>query len=120
MGDVSKDFSRWEFACKDNCGFDVVDAELLEVLQRIRDRFNRKITLHSGCRCFVHNTKVKGSKHSQHLLGKAADITMENVWPVTLYDYLDQVYPLSYGIGLYDTFIHIDVRSKKTRWGNTR
>jgi uncharacterized protein YcbK (DUF882 family) len=117
MGDISKNFNRREFSCPDQCGFDVVDAELLKILQILRDRFNRKVIINSGCRCLKYNTKRKGSQYSQHLFGKAADITVEHIWPVTVYDYLDQVYPISYGIGLYDTFVHIDVRSKKTRWG---
>lgn len=117
MGNVSKNFSRLEFACKDLCGFDVVDIELVHLLQSLRTRFNRKITIVSGCRCLQHNQRVGGSERSQHLFGKAADFTVEGIWPITIYEYLAQIYPLSYGIGLYATFVHIDVRSKKARWG---
>jgi uncharacterized protein YcbK (DUF882 family) len=117
MGDVSKNFSRFEFACKDLCSFDVVDIELVTLLQILRDSFNRKVTIKSGCRCLTHNNRVGGSKQSQHLFGKAADIVMENIWPVTVYDYLDKRYPVSYGIGLYHTHVHIDIRRRKTRWG---
>lgn len=119
MGNLSKNFSRWEFACKDKCDFDVADIELVNVLQKLRDYFNKSVTISSGCRCLSYNrAKCKDSSDtSQHVKGKAADIIVKGVWPVTVYYYLDTTYPTKYGIGLYDTFVHIDVRSIKARWG---
>lgn len=49
--------------------------ELCEnVLQPIRDRFNRPIYVNSGFRCDKLNKAVKGVPNSQHKLGEAADI----------------------------------------------
>jgi uncharacterized protein YcbK (DUF882 family) len=119
MGDISKDFSRWEFACKCQCGFDAVDVELIEVLQKLRDYYSRKITITSGCRCLSYNrAKCKDSTdNSQHVKAKAADIIIFGIWPVTVYHTLDTFYPERYGLGLYDDFVHIDVRRIKARWG---
>ena len=75
----SKYFKRSEFACKCNCGFDVVDTELLEILEDVREHFGEAVTITSACRCDSHNTKIGGSKGSQHKLGKAADIVVEDV-----------------------------------------
>ena len=48
------------------------------ILQPIRNVWNKPITVNSGYRCQALNNKVKGSKTSQHLTGDAADITTGN------------------------------------------
>jgi uncharacterized protein YcbK (DUF882 family) len=118
MGDLSKDFSRHEFACKDGCGFDTVDAELIDVLQRLRDHFCRRVTINSGCRCDKRNKAVGGAENSQHKLGRAADIVVDGFPPESVQHYLEGQYPGVYGIGRYNTFTHIDTRSNgPARWG---
>jgi len=44
------------------------------ILQPIRDYINQSIHITSGFRCDALNTKVGGSKTSQHTIGLAADI----------------------------------------------
>lgn len=76
MGDLTKNFSRSEFACKDGCGFDGIDVGLVNDLQKVRDRVNRPISVSSGCRCAKHNAATPGSaKTSSHMAGLAIDIT---------------------------------------------
>lgn len=48
------------------------------ILQPIRNEWNKPITVNSGYRSKELNNKVKGSKTSQHLTGDAADITTGN------------------------------------------
>ena len=50
----------------------------VEVLQPIRDAWNKPIVVSSGYRCPKLNTSVGGSKTSQHLKGQAADIKASN------------------------------------------
>jgi len=109
-------FQRSEFACNCGCGFDVVDVQLLAVLQDLRDSLESVIIINSGCRCSEYNKTVGGSPRSQHVFGKAADIDVVEVGPMDVYRLLDKKYPDKFGIGLYDAFVHIDVRDKKTRW----
>lgn len=45
-----------------------------EVLQPIRDKYGKPITITSGYRCKKLNSAVGGSKTSQHMTGAAADI----------------------------------------------
>jgi uncharacterized protein YcbK (DUF882 family) len=116
MGDLSNNFSRHEFACKCGCGFDTVDVELIPVLQALRDYFARRVTISSGCRCGAYNYRVGGSGKSQHTFAKAADISVQSVAPSTVHHYLDKKYESKYGIGLYQTFTHIDVRKIRARW----
>lgn len=116
MGDLTINFSRSEFACKCGCGFDVVDFELLNVLQGIRYTYGRPIIITSGCRCRAYNSSVQGARDSQHCYGKAADIVVDGVEPVKVYDYLSSIFEDRYGIGKYDNWTHLDVRDKKARW----
>lgn len=118
MGDLSKDFSRSEFACKCGCGYDTVDAELLAAVQKVRDRFGERVKILSGCRCKAHNKAVGGEPQSLHLLGRAADIFVENVTTMSVKLYAEEVVGDKGGVGFYpdNKFVHIDSRGHKARW----
>ena len=118
MGDLSKHFNRSEFECRCGCGADTVDAELITVLEDIREHFNMPVHSSSGIRCKKYNAtkKVGGGTNSQHLKGKAADITIDNISPLGVLNYLASKYPDKYGIGRYQSFTHIDVRADRARW----
>lgn len=118
MGDLSKNFSRHEFACtcKNDCGYETVDAELIKVIQDVRDYFGESVSISSGHRCPAHNKAVGGSEKSQHLTGKAADISVYLTAPNVVQEYLLEKYRGLYGIGRYRTFTHIDVRGTCARW----
>jgi len=109
-------FKREEFKCSCGCGFDAVDVELLAVLEELRGTSCQPVTITNACRCEKHNKAVGGVKNSQHVKGKAADINVKNQNPKFVAGYLDRKYPDRYGIGIYKTFVHIDVREKKARW----
>ena len=117
MGDLSRNFSRYEFACKCGCGFDFVDAELIKVLEQVRFHFDKSpITITSGCRCETHNQKVGGSAYSKHIKGIAADFKVKGVHADEVASYLERTYPDKYGIGRYKGRTHIDIRKSKARW----
>tara|TARA_R110002153_G_C13182487_1_gene485221 strand:- start:465 stop:821 length:357 start_codon:yes stop_codon:yes gene_type:complete len=116
MGDLSRNFSRSEFACKCGCGFATADSELVQVLEVIRAKFGRPITITSAARCEAHNKAVGGAKSSKHREGIACDIQIANINPFQVYHFLDKYEPDAYGIGCYSTFTHIDVRKAKARW----
>lgn len=116
MGKLSEHFNRSEFACNCGCGFDTVDAELLRVLEDLRNHFKEPVHINSGCRCRKHNIEVKGSEKSQHLTGRAADIVVKNHPPEDVQYYLQMEYPDRYGIGTYRNFTHIDTRGYRVRW----
>jgi len=108
-------FQRHEFECHCGCGFDVVDAELLQVLTALRQRFGT-VTINSGARCETHNKNEGGSSASQHLQGKAADVVVEDTCAGLVALWFENQYPNQYGIGRYRGRTHIDVRAKKARW----
>lgn len=115
MGNISAHFNRQEFACHCGCGFAAVDKKLNEVLEDVRCYFNAPVLINSACRCAIYNKKIGGAKKSQHINGLAADITVLNISPDTVADYVE----LAHGTcstGRYDTFTHIDVRDIPARW----
>jgi zinc D-Ala-D-Ala carboxypeptidase len=119
MGDLSKNFSRWEFECKCGCGFDQVDPRLIESLQRLRDLLSTPVNINSACRCEKHNRDKGGEDDSQHLVGRAADIWCKGIKPRKIAEIAKQIPEFhNGGIGIYKTFIHLDVRiNGPARWG---
>jgi len=122
---VSKNFQDTEFACKGKaqgkvcCDSEMkLNQELIEVLQDIRNVYGRSVKITSSYRCPIHNKRVGGVWTSQHLLGTAADIQVSGIVPYLVAQYFDDKYPDKYGIGTYNTFTHVDVRSYKARWDN--
>ena len=57
-----------------------------EVLQPIRDKYGRAITITSGYRCPKLNSLIGGVKTSQHVLGQAADIKCTGTTKAVLFN----------------------------------
>ena len=114
---LSAHFTRDEFACKcGKCGFDTVDTELLTLLEIIRNHFDSPVHITSGARCAEWNAKQGGYPTSQHLVGKAADIVVENYTPQQVQDFVEKHTPMRGGLGRYADFTHVDVRDSRARW----
>lgn len=121
MGDLSKNFSTSEFRCKcRSCEPILPPKELVDALQELRDHFGKSVRVHSGHRCPDYNRRVGGAARSKHMKGIAADITVKGNSPNKVQKYLLDRYKGKYGIGRYNTFTHIDVRTGPARWDNRR
>lgn len=120
MGDISKHFSRREFECSCGCGFNVVDKELLEVLEDVREWFKKPVQITGGNRCQKHNIQVGGALKSMHVFGMACDFKVQGVHEDMIAEYLENTYPDRYGIGRYDGRTHVDVRDIIARWDNRK
>lgn len=73
---LSKNFTRDEFECQcGKCTAQMIDTELVDKLQHIRDVLGVPLKITSGYRCIVHNASktVGGSPNSKHRYGMAAD-----------------------------------------------
>jgi uncharacterized protein YcbK (DUF882 family) len=113
---VSENFRLSEFKCR-CCGVAKVDPDLISALQELRNNVDKPIRIISGYRCFNHNKAVRGAKRSQHLLGKAADITIEGMSPGEVLSEAKKIEAFKNGgLGLYSQFVHCDVRGHKARW----
>ena len=119
---LSKNFKVKEFSCKGKscgCTETLIDDQLVEYLQKIRDHFGKTVTITSGHRCATHNRSVRGATSSRHIKGQACDIKVKDVAPREVAKYAESIGCL--GIGLYETandgyFTHIDTRTTKSFW----
>ena len=118
-------FQVKEFACRASDTI-LIDDELVVLLQCIREHFGAKVYITSGYRTAAHNAAVGGSKSSQHLLGRAADLYVEGVPVAAVAAYAETLLPSRGGIGRYPKdaahpkrstgWVHIDTRAGKSRW----
>lgn len=113
---LATNFKVKEFACSDGSDPIFIDSNLVNVLQKIRTHFGTSVTITSAYRTPGRNKAVGGQTYSQHLYGKAADIKVKGVSPKTVAAYVEKIMPKSGGIGTYNSFTHVDVRSTKARW----
>lgn len=124
MGDLTRNFSRHEFACKGKhcCGHSApILPELVLGLQELRDRMGVPLVISSGFRCRTHNKAVSRTADSQHCLGTAADVACPRGFtPKHLAEQAELIPAFrDGGIGIYpeDRFVHVDVRGSRVRWG---
>ena len=118
---LSANFKLYEFSCNGTgcCNETLIDTELVEILQKIRDRFNKPVHIFSAHRCKTHNRTLGSGDKSLHVLGKAADIEVKGITPKEIAQYAESIGVK--GIGLYETeadghFVHIYTRDKKFFW----
>ena len=122
---MTQNFKKHEFNC--NCGCEMPMTvelnvqQLAEELQYIRDFIQRPITINSGYRCESYNSTIPGSSsRSQHVLGKAADIVVSGMSSTEVFEELDELQHKGKihtgGMGLYDNFVHYDIRGYRKRW----
>ena len=115
---LAENFKVKEFACNDGSDTVLISDDLVELLQKIRDHLGVAVTINSGYRTSTYNKKVGGATNSQHVKGTAADIVAKGVDPLTVAQYAEYLMPNSGGIGVYQTFTHVDVRTSRSRWDN--
>ena len=113
---LSTNFRVKEFACTDGSDPIFIDSELVTILQKIRTHFGKAVTITSAYRTPPKNKACGGTTYSQHLYGKAADIKVSGITPKKVAEYAETLLQGKGGIGIYDTFTHIDVREQKSRW----
>ena len=109
----SKHFSNKELSCR-CCGANEMKPKFLEALERVRVAFNHPMTVSSCFRCSQHNYEVGGVKNSSHMAGEAIDILIENGRPrhrLIKIAMLDPDFGHG-GIGVYPTFVHLDIRKR--------
>ena len=124
---LTSNFSKSEFECKsgEEMPLDVLEnVKLLAIqLQKIRDYAGKPIRINSAYRSESHNKAIGGVKTSQHILGKAADITIDTFTPDEVVSIIENMLTNEMlggfyigGLGSYNTFTHVDIRENKARW----
>lgn len=122
---LTSNFWLCEFACRDGVPVPkelIPNVQMLaDNLQVLRDYIGEPIHINSAYRHTEYNRSIGGSARSQHLLAKAADIRVgEGFTPNIIYEAIEELIRSGEmkqgGLGLYDTFVHYDVRKNKARW----
>jgi uncharacterized protein YcbK (DUF882 family) len=92
----------------------------LGMLERLRDEVSFPISVNCGYRCPSHNLDVGGAPNSLHM-EIATDVRPSSNDPDDLEDLLESANIFNFdGIGIYNTFIHLDSRNfigrGRARW----
>lgn len=121
---LTKNFSLEEFECHD--GTQVPEKYLPNVerlamnLQVLRDELHRAVLVVSGYRTEAWNRKVRGAKKSEHLDASAGDIKVPGLTPRVVHQTIERLIKEGKmeegGLGLYDGWVHYDVRGRRARW----
>lgn len=126
---LSPAFRVREFRCRDGSDTILIDEGLVVLLQCIREHFGKPVTITSGYRTEHYNNVtlpakgIKTSRNSQHLLGRAADIQVQDTDPLAVAAYAESLMPGWGGVGRYPVkagrakgWVHVDTRPNKSRW----
>ncbi|HEX6086014.1 MAG TPA: DUF2272 domain-containing protein, partial [Thermoanaerobaculia bacterium] len=126
---LSTHFSVRELTKTGGASADVarIDPKLVECLQRIRDHVDKPVTITSGYRSWKRNKQVYAAMKdadgkprkptlSQHCGGRAVDIAIAGMNGLAIGRAAVEACGPDIGIGLGNTFAHIDVRGAAVAW----
>jgi uncharacterized protein YcbK (DUF882 family) len=121
---LTDNFYLQEFNCKDGTEIplELIDnvQELACNLQILREYLGESIFINSAYRHREYNQSIGGSSRSQHLLAKASDIRLSSYNPIDVYNAIDILIlrgdMKEGGLGLYNSFVHYDIRGTRARW----
>ncbi len=97
--------------------------ELARNLQVLRDYIGKPIHINSGYRSIEHNRRIGGVPNSYHTKGMAADIAVKGYTSKRLAKVIRKLMNegkiTKGGIGLYNGFVHYDIRGYLAKWDNS-
>lgn len=114
-GNLSKHFKASEFECNCGCIEQQIDSQLIDKLEELRYLVKIPIMVTSAYRCLEKQKQLESAgyqtvKNSQHLLGRAADLTCGDLDSLLL-----EAHKVFKAIGVARNFIHVDLRDDKVR-----
>lgn len=109
---LSRFFSLSEVACK--CCGGVPTKALLNKMDQIRKEFGAPINVTSGFRCEKHNTKIGGSKNSNHVKGLAIDVLRTPTLEDFILKHLEHFDIYIEDSSVTPTWIHISIAPPKS------
>lgn len=129
MNGPSPHLSWQELACKDGTPYPEsfrrdgrarVLAE--DAFEPLRALVGAPLVILSAYRTPERNRAERGARNSQHMQGRALDLRPPTGWTVARLRAAAERIPGIRGIGVYPTFLHIDVRetSRRAVWHGSR
>ena len=110
-----KYFKPEEFKCqcgKCGHGFDMMDKQLLEMLDKLREEAGIPLVISSAYRCPEHNKAIGGVANSAHSQGKAVDIRCRDSH--NRFKILKATFTVGFRrIEPKETWVHVDVATDK-------
>lgn len=116
---LSDNFTVREFMCRDGAPYARISPYLVSNIQQLRTQLGMAVTVNSGYRHPAYNKKQDGKPNSQHITGRAADLRVLGMAQIDLAKHILVVFGCDVGIGLYNSFIHIDMRGRRATWGES-
>ncbi len=114
--DMFPNFTPEEFYCPcggAQCRKVGIKLWFVAALQDLRLQCGFPLKINSAYRCPEHNARVGSKPTSQHLLGVAADIDIHRLSTGQKHRLLRKAFLRFNGVGVYNTFIHLDLRDPK-------
>ena len=106
-------FKPEEFECQCGCGENNIDMKLVEIMDSVRELVGFPMRVNSGYRCEKHNKSIGGADKSEHLLGRACDISATD--GMKKFKLVDAAIKCGiHRVFIYNTFIHFDITQNKT------
>jgi zinc D-Ala-D-Ala carboxypeptidase len=103
------DFTPDEVCCKGTKQI-FIQIEAMDKLQKMRNIIMLPLKINSAYRTPAYNKEIGGSINSQHIFGRAFDVKIRGgKWGVEEMKKAARMVGFT-GVGLYDTFIHVDNR----------
>lgn len=103
----TENFNSREFECPESEEHKI-SKDLISRLQKLRNAYGKSITITSGYRSKAYNAKIGGVENSQHVLGRAVDITGKDL--NKLYDLCLSIFNAIGDGRKKGRFIHVDNR----------
>ena len=93
----------------------LINVRALDKLERARELIGKPFVINSAYRAPIYNAKVGGAPLSAHKEGHAFDISLKGHDRKELLRVCREVGFT--GFGLYNTFLHVDLRKYQAQWG---
>ena len=120
MKKETKYFKSSEFDCPSFPGSGIhMSDELVDLLDQLRERVGRPVSISSGFRTREHNDDLisrgyKASQYSEHLQGNAVDIVVKNSGEK--YEIVKTALEIGFTrIGISSNFVHLDLGDRAGR-----
>lgn len=101
----------------DDDGWRMIDPIVWVKLVKVSARMSKTFTINSAYRSPQYNQRIDGAKNSYHMHRKAIDVSTRGFTVAEREQFIRYCSEEGFnGIGVYGTFIHVDIRPNRVYW----